>query len=205
MSNDKRKKIKYKGIERVGNIEVVGIPQSVRKFLHLDEEGGEWVVLSMAIPESEPKKETETTKDFETLKDSDVVENMFTESEWADALKEADRRLEQERSPKHCLTIGDIPERQYREHYADIYLLERVNVSLHKCWLVGWIFKEDVLKGGRLQKEESTYVVVNNTNDFVYVIEYEKLQPMALLKERYYIPHPDSFKKANSYRGVSFY
>ena len=167
MSNDKRKKIKYKGIERVGNIEVVGIPQSERKLLHLDEEGGEWVVLSMAIPESEP------TKDSETLLDD----------------------------------LGDIPERQYREHYVDIYLLERVNVSLRTCWLVGWIFKEDVLKGGRLLHSKSSWItsVVKNTNDFVYVIEYEKLQPMALLKERYYIPHPDSFKKANSYRGVSFY
>ena len=44
--------------------------------------------------------------------------------------------------------LGDIPKRQYDKHVCDVYLMARVNVSLRTCWLMGWIFKENLLDKG---------------------------------------------------------
>lgn len=97
-----------------------------------------------------------------------------------------------ETSRRYCIPLddlADIPKRQYDQHACDVYLMTRVNVSLRTCWLMGWIFKENLLDRGkgRLQVKDSKNEI-NNTNDFTYgedtyVIEYGKLEPMYRLKE----------------------
>jgi len=85
------------------------------------------------------------------------------------------KALETTRDHVELDDLGDIPVRQYREHVCDVYLMARVNVSLRTCWLIGWIFKGNLLdkEMGRLQKKGSVNVV-NNTNDFTYsdIAEY---------------------------------